>query len=151
MKLSEAIRLGAMLSPQTYGPFSDCHGTCAMGGALEAVGKLAKRTRTNFTRVRQIWAWLKWDFKLSHCPHCGRVERFRNVYNLIAHLNDDDHLTREQIAELVLRIEGRAAQQIDMLVPSYRKLRLGELEANLGKKRKKKNPTEPAVEVLQGK
>lgn len=38
MRLSEAIRLGAMMRPQTFGALSDERGTCAMGAAYEAAG-----------------------------------------------------------------------------------------------------------------
>lgn len=38
MRLSEAIRLGAMLKPQGFGSYFRHGATCAMGAAIEAVG-----------------------------------------------------------------------------------------------------------------
>ena len=40
MRLSEAIRLGAMLKPQAFARFFDGHGTCVFGAAADAVGEL---------------------------------------------------------------------------------------------------------------
>jgi len=40
MRLSDAIRLGAMLKPQAYGGFHFEGRTCAMGAALDACGRL---------------------------------------------------------------------------------------------------------------
>lgn len=148
MKLSEAINLGSTLRKQTYGAYVDDDGTCAMGAALESVGQLAKKNETNNKRIEKIWPWLKWAFMRQRCPACGRWKHFPTVRSLIIHMNDEDHISRQQIAVLISHIEVRAERQIADLVPSFRDLRLSELEANLNKKtKKKKSVREETVEV----
>jgi hypothetical protein len=146
MKLSEAIRLGSLLRRQTFGPFfssTNC-GTCAMGAALEAVGQLKQlnapktdATKINSRRVRKIWPWLKWRLDLHHCPWCSRLESFPNVYYLIVHLNDDDHLSREKIAELMTKIEIQVSNQLEPNPSDEARAKLLDLEAHLPQGRKK--------------
>jgi len=106
MKLSEAIRLGAMLHRQNFGNFARYHdargrwcsgsdpdrrvvATCALGAAHEA-------GLTNFVAVDMVLG-------MSRCPACiweGRVTA------LVIHLNDRHRWTRELIADWVETIEG---------------------------------------------
>lgn len=133
MKLSEAIQLGAMLRPQVYDSFGSPgpgDGTCALGAALEAVGKLAKTTVTNEKRIKKIWPWLNWRW-WPHCPWCGLAGKFSDVFGFIVHLNDRDHLTRQQIANLIFQIEKRAIEQIQFVEPSRQPGELAQLEAKL--------------------
>lgn len=141
MKLSEAIQLGSMLKPQTFGAWGDDDGTCAMGAALDALGQLKKTEGPRETRIKRIWPWLKWAFTRKHCPFCGKWKTFATVCSLIIHLNDEDHVPREQIGKLISEIETRAERQIADLVPSFRDLRLTELESNLGKRKTKNDRT----------
>jgi hypothetical protein len=104
MKLSEAIRLGAMLNPQAFGNFTDGVGTCAIGAAHLAVG-LPMREDVDFPR--------EWDVVLEFeggCPECGlTVFDTTDDLNIPAHLNDTHRWTRERIADwadCVERIHG---------------------------------------------
>lgn len=138
MKLSEAIHLGSMLRPQIYGPYSSRHGTCAMGAALEAVGKLGRNTATNERRMDRIWPWVAWRLEMRYCPNCARIGRFKNIHDLIIHLNDEDHVSRGQIAELMHKVEKQA---LDQLVPNpseEARAKLGDLESHLTTKKKRK-------------
>src|SRR6185436_16765159 len=99
MKLSEAIRLGAMLRPQSFTNGFDGTGTCAWGAAFEAVGYAPKGFKFD-------GAWMpKWGEHEFHklfdksraCPDCGA----RFTSDMIVHLNDDHRLTREPIADWV--------------------------------------------------
>lgn len=136
--LSEAMQLGAMLRPQTFGPFSDNCGTCAMGAALEAVGQLFLTSQTNEKRIRKIWPWLNWRLTLTECPWCGVSRTFHDMYYLIVHLNDHDRLSRQTIASLLYEIEGQASKQIALLDPTCQQRELHQLEANLDAVRKRK-------------
>jgi hypothetical protein len=99
MKLSEAIRLGAMLKPQgfggnTTGPMATV--TCALGAAYEAA------------EVAHCWIALSRRFPILMriewlvCPACDE-----RVETPIPHLNDDHRWTREQIADWVATIEAQ--------------------------------------------
>jgi hypothetical protein len=94
MKLSEAIRLGALLHPQLFGAFNLIERetghilrTCAIGAA-SAAGY--DTTRLGNSSVTQ-------------CPAC---QLRGGVAGIIAHLNDDHRWTRERIADWVEMCEG---------------------------------------------
>jgi len=98
VKLSEAISLGAMLSPQAIGHFTDKNGgRCAWMSAVDAVG-----------REPHVWGrfgeWT-WARRPATCPVCqGR----RRVSDTIIHLNDRHRWSRQRIAEWVAEIEPTA-------------------------------------------
>jgi hypothetical protein len=98
MKLSEAIRLGAMLKPQAFGDYTDGVGTCAIGAANEAIGSSADINTTHWE------SFLDMSVDQSSCPVCARSARVFEE-SLIVHLNDDHRWTREQIADWVETIE----------------------------------------------
>lgn len=99
LKLSEAIRLGAMLKPQSFGSMRSCEAvpslgdvlglriiekTCAMGAAYEAGYRSAPY------------------LGVSTCPACVHVGP---VPYLVMHLNDSHRWTRERIADWVESVE----------------------------------------------
>lgn len=97
MKLSEAIRLGAMSCPQARGFARNdaTGGRCALGAALFAVG-----TDT-------------WDYTLALCQFPVTSDIARNpvtgemamLLSVIRCLNDGEMWTREQIAAWVETLE----------------------------------------------
>lgn len=113
MKLSDAIRLGAMLGPQLRGGMylPSSGGSCALGAAILAIGKMDDVRRTQQLpnqgglRFRDItpasWRWIQAD---RTCPECHAGSP-TSTYKLIAHLNDSHWWTREQIADWVATIE----------------------------------------------
>lgn len=103
MKLSEAIRLGAMMKPQIRGAIETDHGTCAYGAALDAVGKL-QECRSVGLHISLGWGD---PFELVNCPVCGKP--FHN--KAIGHLNDFHCWTREAIADWVESIENAQAAE----------------------------------------
>lgn len=103
MRLSEAIRLGAMLKPQTTMNYFDerLGATCALGAALDAVGMLTlgpSQLGTVFPIIDTI----------AKSP---RDNRNRYVYECIWDMNDVMGLTREHIADWVETIERAQEQQ----------------------------------------
>lgn len=96
MRLSEAIRLGAMLKPQGFeGTGSrQCPATCAYGAALDAI------SRDGFPS--DIWPWI--DQTLFQCPACDQ----KHGMYIIPHLNNDHRWTRERIADWVETLESPA-------------------------------------------
>ena len=107
MKLSEAIRLGAMLRPQGTNSKSmlwwvDERGTCALGAALHAQGL---RGEFVFDLIREAHPWIR--VRGPNCPICQVKYR---VYETIYHLNDKHLWTREQIAGWVESIEPKEAE-----------------------------------------
>ncbi len=99
MKLSEAIRLGAMLGPQLRGRLTSRkeNGSCALGSALLATGK----ART-YNAVKKRWPWIM-DY--ASCPRCMSFNCRINA--VITHLNDSHEWTRERIADWVATIEAQ--------------------------------------------
>ena len=110
MKLSEAIRLGAMLRPQGFGAVFYSDGgvmkSCALGAAGEAVGVM--RGELYRSPADQEWAELQKFFPILlsipqwPCEHKGF---WAGVSSAIGHLNDTHRWTREQIADWVEGIE----------------------------------------------
>jgi hypothetical protein len=105
MKLSEAIRLGAILDPKGMGPMAAHDGaerTCALGAARKAVG-----FAHHWGRLKEVWPILDLRvtiprgsfWKGQHCP----------LMDAIYKLNDDAlcEWTRERIAEWVATIEAQ--------------------------------------------
>ena len=112
MRLSEAIRLGAMLKPQGFGAGSailnDVSPTCALGAAADACG-----LETGYH------AYEKWRFlgnAAPPCPGCGCDAAARDycvsdIGDVVWHLNDEHKWTREAIADWVETIEAQQGQQ----------------------------------------
>lgn len=119
MRLSEAIRLGAMMKPQ--GQFyhnAAMDSTCAMGAALDAVGALwevpmAHAQGDQHVPARQRWPWA---FEQIGCPVCGTTPKDRGVTSsTVAHIHNKHGWTREQIADWVETIE--AAHDVSVAEP----------------------------------
>lgn len=95
MKLSEAISLGSMLTPQAVGSFVDGRGGhCAWASAFDAVGH-----RSTTTYMSEEWKWTK---RTVNCPICKQAAP---VAHAIVHLNDRHRWSRQQIADWVSTIE----------------------------------------------
>lgn len=116
MRLSEAIRLGAMLKPQGFGSMHPreavesqryCLGirviekSCALGAAQDAGYRGDWLTKT-----------------LAPCPGCSDGAHWW-ITTAVMHLNDMHHWTRERIADWVETIENQqqpaAEQQVTAL------------------------------------
>jgi hypothetical protein len=113
VKLSEAIRLGAMLTKQCFGKtgWRGRNGgelrTCALGSAHIAIGEKSGADTGKFFPVSNIPAFCP----LGACQHRGT----KDVGGVIAHLNDEHRWTRERIADWVATIE---AQQEELAAPT---------------------------------
>ncbi len=108
LTLSQAIRLGAMLHPQTFGQMEMCDdattivATCALGAARVALGDAA------YQRV------LDCDSTITCCPclDCQRRAREPEPFHLlITHLNDFHRWTREAIADWIATLEAHETPQ----------------------------------------
>jgi hypothetical protein len=106
MKLSEAIRLGAMLKPQGFLSHS-CNAnaarTCALGAAAQALGEpdgweLYKRYSSLSTHIRA-------------CPECDSQPGPDGGLDIVYHLNDCHKWPRERTADWVATIEAQHEQQ----------------------------------------
>lgn len=119
MKLSEAIRLGAMLKPQGRELYIDAGKTCAVGAALDAIGVLDWFLAQGGDPT-DWFPELSRDINRppnSRCPisGCDDSDARFNIASTIFHLNDDHRWTREQIADWVETIEH--AHRPDTLEP----------------------------------
>lgn len=117
MKLSEAIRLGAMLRPQAYGTYFSfsLSASCAIGAALEA--RYGLETAKKVIEVEATLPWPDLDLeRVVECPAIngglmGPCLQMSNAMgSLIAHLNDVHRWTRERIADWVEEQEKLQAQ-----------------------------------------
>ncbi len=101
VRLSEAIRLGAMLRPQTEHFYFQGGKSCALGGALEATGTLYGDVEWANDDLKMRWPWVFTTRALCpdtlQCPVCENA----SVRNVIARLNNEHRWTREQIADWV--------------------------------------------------
>jgi hypothetical protein len=107
-RLSQAILTGSAMTEQAFDEFFDPKGnTCALGAAAKAIGDSA------FTyRVSIYWPWLKDDTRLHKCPaYCPGSGLYQ--WQMIVHLNDYHHWTRERIAEWVATIEPWEPSELD--------------------------------------
>lgn len=106
MKLSEAIRLGAMLRPGSFcGP--GITSSCALQAAYEAVtGTHEQGTdQKAWVFVYAVWPWTT---RQAVCPACGACNDWLRIPRIIAiHLNDRHQWTRERIADWVATIEPK--------------------------------------------
>lgn len=96
MKLSEAIRLGAMMKPQGFAGTGSrkCQETCAYGAALDAI--------SSDESVSTHWPWLKTLYPDPvWCPVC----HLSCDVHIIPHLNNKHRWTRERIADWVETLE----------------------------------------------
>lgn len=120
MRLSEAIRLGAMLGPQCFGPYMETRvlscrylmgqivgqevecATCAMGAALMAVGRqdLLKHI-TWAVHPEQVFP------ELESCVTSPVDGKMSDLYAAIVNLNDDYRWSRERIADWVATVEAK--------------------------------------------
>lgn len=133
MKLSEAIRLGSMLGPQSYrsletrrrkyilfGPYVNHY--CALGAAFKAVGATEKIVTLEQDEVSHggfrgaSTIKRKAGTKVSYVQHpwsdltwlnatCPQCEHADVIHRLIPHMNDKHRMTREAIADFVEQIE----------------------------------------------
>lgn len=110
MKLSEAIRLGAMLGPQLYGRTRDDGlGSCALGAALLAIGDEGQL----YTDAMGYWPLL-----MEPAPSVPEAiakefgESAPIILSVIRGLNDYSRWTREQIADWVETIEKEHAREV---------------------------------------
>lgn len=110
LKLSEAIRLGAMLKPQGSGWLHDVERqtTCAIGAALDASGILCNDYDVAYTHFPLLTmpateCPAAADGRCAYHPIIGVVRG--NVADVIIGLNDSHKWTREQIADWVETIE----------------------------------------------
>ena len=133
MRMSEAIRLGAMLGPQARGTLTRQHRKygffgpvvteyCALGAAFAAVG--APTVEGTYSESGPHSAgfrgnaikhkagdkyhyvdhpWVELTWQQHSCPACPSGTM--EVYRLIPHLNDTHRWTREQIAYWLEAIE----------------------------------------------
>src|SRR5262245_27605753 len=106
MKLSEAIRLGAMMAPEHRGPYwirydnGQVCGTCAMGAAYHAGGLIHSHTfLVPDSEARQTFPVLA---KKVPIPDGTLVADLEEV---VIHLFEWKKWTREQIADWVETIE----------------------------------------------
>ena len=110
MRLSEAIRLGAMLKPQGFGyqsiDWMRVPATCAYGAALEAVGEV-QSVQLQESILTKHWPWLKDAGVLCPAKGCvGSCIYVQGMY-VVWHLNDIHRWTRERIADYVATVEPR--------------------------------------------
>lgn len=100
MKLSEAIRLGAMMGKQLFGRFRSFEdgddSSCALGSALKAIGS----ADCSVTEITDRFSWI--TVVNVACPACPAKDTCASV---TVHLNDDHRWTRDAIADWVATIE----------------------------------------------
>lgn len=112
MTLADAIRLGSLLKPQSKGYFERSGRTCAMGAALDAIGRLpsvsARQPGDCVERCYELWPILRHTVKYP--IKWGREAD--DLLNVIIDLNDARGWSREAIADFVEEVETAYAASI---------------------------------------
>jgi len=102
MKLSEAIRLGAMTAPQRYHGLNN--GLCALEAGLVGIGY----PHLHWAETSLIWPWVR---NPGECPACNVHQKYHvsvlKWYKIFTHLNDTHRWTREKIAAFVEMVEPK--------------------------------------------
>lgn len=105
MRLSEAIRLGAMNKPQGFGWYDNGGTTCAMGAAMDAAG-----CQNKVFESAMLWPVLVES--PASCPVCDLVVVGHALLfatgAIVVHLNDYHKWSREAIADFVASCEQRS-------------------------------------------
>lgn len=108
MRLSEAIRLGAMMTKPAYGIIGTNRRRCALGAAGFAIGYTAWWPRGIWHALEAEWPWLFDVSRTRFCPLCGDDRKF--LAAILWHLNDTHRMSREWSADWVsLTIEPQEA------------------------------------------
>ena len=112
MRLSEAIRLGAMLKPQALCLHSMATGgTCALGAAADAIGILPAADSEPHVLGNTIRALrAEWPVLEARVASPGS-SALGSALLAIQGLNDRRHWTREAIADWVEAVEGEHEPQ----------------------------------------
>lgn len=110
MKLSEAIRLGALLGPQGFGQYESICGPesvarCALGGAYAAAGLSYVDHESRLYKVTQL---------NSVNPATGDPS---TIGGAIIRLNDEHRWSRERIADWVATVEPAEMAEDEEEVP----------------------------------
>lgn len=98
--LSEAIRIGAKMRPQTFRAWFSNGGSCAVAAACEAIGIARYPNCVFLAPAPQEWQWARTP---AVCPECG--DRRPDVSTAMIHLNNEHRWTREAIADWVGIVE----------------------------------------------
>lgn len=114
MKLSEAIRLGSMMTPRQA--FNTMHEDQVVDGHLVKASCAWGAAQDAGYHGFAAWADFVTDpANLIECPACEQ-EKIRYVAwripRLVMHLNDHHHWTREHIADYVETIERSTATPV---------------------------------------
>jgi hypothetical protein len=101
LKLSEAILMNGMTTPQGFGPDSlrSVKAPCAIGGALQSIGK----QKLGYRALLDEWDWAGTD--KYNCPVKSCRTHNEWAMNIIWHLNDHHRWSRTAIAGWVATIE----------------------------------------------
>jgi hypothetical protein len=135
MKLSEAIILGSMMKPQISGSYYSKDGTCALGAALDAVGRLHRGKGGPSGRLLKIWPWLTWHVSGFKCKACGTRRPASDMQDVVIHMNDGHKRSRESIASWVAEIENDVEKAIRR--DPFTKFQVSDLESHIRTRVKK--------------
>ena len=136
MRFSEAVRLGALMHPQSFGGMRDSKGgTCALGSALDAIGALTSKAggpgaMDDFIRIMTIWPALGKRAAVPCPAGCSLSKHFEanRTTAMVWHLNDRHSWTREAIADWYeLTFESTelthpSAEQITKMTPAFQEV-----------------------------
>lgn len=106
MKLSEAIRIGASMSPQIKGSVKRSDGTCGLGAAYEGTFGEIKAYKSFHEIIQGLdKIYPKIDSVEFLVPHPIQL-KINTISAIIVSLNDSYDWSREQIADWVEKIEN---------------------------------------------
>jgi hypothetical protein len=109
MRLSEAIRLGAMLKPQGFGATvmrsRHVETSCTLRAACDALG--VDVSEYPYGEMAARYPFLRG----LPCPACGGTDGGHTGVYVVFHLNDVHKWTRERIADWVATVEPQSGPE----------------------------------------
>lgn len=104
-RLSEDLRLGALMKGQAFGEYELANGkTCAVAAICDARGTLSQWDDAPIRRVE-----MELDL-LAPRVQCPKCQMGNTVGGMVIHLNDFHRMRREEIADWLATVEQQQAQ-----------------------------------------
>ena len=113
-ELASFIRAGAERRPeQAYGDyFKGQRASCALGAAYEGMYRLPRQAEGLHPTKDLEWFFDCLEGTIRRCPGGDGCQKRLSLASIIVHLNDDHRWSREQIAQWLEAVNGKASNGV---------------------------------------
>jgi hypothetical protein len=118
-ELASFIRAGAERRPeQAYGDyFKGQRASCALGAAYEGMYRLPRQAEGVHPTKDLEWFFDCLEGTIRRCPGGDGCQKRLSLAAIIVHLNDDHRWSREQIAQWLESVNGKASNGVHAPAP----------------------------------